>query len=197
MKTRSLFILLLTLLLLSLGCRTSPDPRGDEVRATLDSKEALDLAFEDYLEGYELDPFVLRGSTGPQVFETHLNRKVSAMENLLARFQNALTGEEYGQEPHTWATLRLAQLHLNLGCELQLLELPDGLTTQEKIHYRAALGELIVPLVAHARSQIEALEPYHGGTYAYSVDRLQRIFREEGNDLFGICERTVDYWASQ
>lgn len=145
---------LLCLVALPLACTSGPPPAPEGaivVEANRDDQETLEREFQDYLVRTEIHSDTY--AQGPDSLGDALDHKTDARMELESRFLAVRSAATYGSETHAWASLRLAQINLNMACELLLQEMPTGVAEEEAAEIRQVFEEITAPTLQQTRER--------------------------------------------
>ncbi len=202
MGSRCRFLAILVIFIAgSLACTSAPPAVDDEgrevqvVEAQIDDRENLEEAFEVYLLSTEIAPDIYR--EGAKALTEAVEEKAQMQEGLVSRLRSHREMSTIGSEDHDWASLRLAQTYLNMGCELYRIDAPEELTDEQQEAFRQSLFELVDPLLETADEFVAHLSrsPNPGGAVWQEQGRaLSAALR--GEKRGHICQETRDFWMS-
>ena len=144
----------LILVALAAACTSGPPPAPEGsivVEATRDDQETLEREFQDYLIRTEIHADTY--AQGPDALGDALDHKTTVRMELESRLLAVRDASTYGSETHAWASLRLAQINLNMACELLLQEMPAGISDEEALEIRRVFVEITEPSMQQTRQR--------------------------------------------
>lgn len=197
MDIRRGIIALLTIgLSISLGaCASGPDEGPDDgrevetVEVQRDDRDNLQEAFETFLSTTEIATDIEQ--EGDEAYRAALQEKASAQLNLESRLRNFREGSAPGGEEYEWASVRLAQTYLNVGCELNQLE---GRPGQEE--EGSSLEALAHPVIMESVEFVLPILENEESPWFTEAREIASALNDYASEPAQICESTGRYWQA-
>lgn len=195
-------IVMVSIVLGSLACTSAPPAVDDEgrevqvVEAQIDDRENLEEAFDLFLLSTEIAPDIYR--QGSEALTAAVEEKAQMQEGLVSRLRSYREMSAIESEDHDWASLRLAQTYLNMGCELYRIDAPEELTEEQKEAFRQTLFELVDPLLETADEFVAHLSRSpNAGASVWRQQGRALSAALQGEEREQVCLETRDLWMSQ